>query len=128
MSQRFLVFLFVTAVAVAACHSSSSPTPTGTPYSPTPDPKITKATVEVTINQKPRAHIPVAMSTPANKESPRPGKTIVTVYTGKKGFARFNHLKASATYCWVATLYTNSKSFECAGWAVWQTSDILLGT
>ncbi len=129
MPQRFLFVLIVTAIAIAACNSgSTTPTPSSTPASPTPNPKITKATVEVTINGTPRRNIPVALSTPRNKESPRPGKTIETLLTRKKGFAKFTGLKPSATYCWVATLGTNQTSSECAGWAVWQTGDILLGT
>lgn len=131
MPQRLLFILIVTALSVAACHGgSTTPTPSSTPYTPKPNPKITKATVEVTINQKPHRNIPVAMSTPSNKESPRPGKTIETLITGKKGLVHFTKLKPGATYCWVATLYTNPKleSSECAGWAVWQTGDIVLGT
>ena len=129
MPQRFLLALIVAAMAIAACHgNSATPTPSSTPYSPKPDPSIRAATIEVTVNGTPRPKIPVAMSTPRNKESPRPGKTIETLFTGKKGLVHFKHLKPSATYCWVATLGTRVKSFECAGWQVWQTGDILLGT
>ena len=129
MTQRFLIALVIAAMAVAACKGgSTSPTPSSTPYSPTPNPKIMKATVEVTINGTPRPRIPVEESTPRNKESPRPGKTIETLLTGKKGIAHFNGLKPSQVYCWVAILGPSQKSTECAGWAVWQSGDILLGT
>jgi hypothetical protein len=129
MPQRFLVALVIAAMAVAACKGgSTSPTPSSTPYSPTPNPNITKAIVEVTINGTPRPRIPVEESTPRNKESPRPGKTIQTLITGKQGLTHFNHLKPSGVYCWVAILSPSQKSSECAGWAVWQTGNVVLGT
>lgn len=128
MPQRFLIALVLAAMAVAACHGgNTSPTPSSTPYSPTPDPKITKATIQVTTaNGTPVPRVPVEESTPRNKESPRPGQPFETLLTGKKGFAHFTHLKPGATYCWVAVISLKTKVSECAGWAVWQTGDIIL--
>jgi hypothetical protein len=130
MPKRLLIVLSVLALAVAACHSNSSvtPTPSGSPGSPSPNPKITKATIEVTINGTPIPKIPVQESTPANPESPRPGTPFETIDTGKKGLAHFNDLKPSKTYCWVAQLGSGLTSSECAGWAIWQTGIVLLGT
>jgi len=86
------------------------------------------ATVYVTINGTPQPRVPVEESTPTNPYSPRPGKPFVTKNSGKKGYARFSGLNPSKTYCWVAVFGTGFKSSECAGWSVWQTSIIDLGT
>ena len=129
MPQRFLLVLVVISMAVAACHgSAANPTASSTPFSPSPNPSITKATVEVvTANGTPIPRIPVEESTPRNKESPRPGTPFDTEITGKQGLARFHNLKPSVTYCWVAVISTKTKSSECAGWSVWQSGDIVLG-
>jgi len=129
MPRRLLIVLAVAALAIAACHSSSvSPTPTPLPASPSPNPSITKAVVLVTVQGTPAPHVPVDISTPKNTASPRPGTPFETVKTGLQGLSRFNHLKPSQTYCWVAIISPSFRSSECAGWAVWQTGDILLGT
>lgn len=129
MPKRLLIFLALVSLAIAACHSgSTTPSASSTPYSPSPNPSITKATVEVTIHGTPQPNIPVNESTPANPGSPRPGKTFETLYTGKKGKAVFKDLKPSKTYCWVAIVETSQAYSECAGWAVWQSGIILLGT
>jgi hypothetical protein len=82
----------------------------------------------VTVAGTPAAHIPVEESTPRNPGSPRPGTPFETKNTGLRGFARFTGLKPSKTYCWVAIISPSFKSSECAGWAVWQSSTIVLGT
>jgi hypothetical protein len=129
MPKRLLLVLAVAAFAIAACHSSSvSPTPTPSPASPSPNPSITEATVLVTVLGTPKAGVPVSISTPKNTASPRPGTPFDTVNTGRKGYSRFTHLKPSQTYCWVAVIGPSFNSSECAGWAVWQTGDINLGT
>jgi hypothetical protein len=130
MPKRLLLVLGVAALAIAACKGgSTTPTPSSSPGgSPTPNPKITKAVVLVTIAGTPAPKIPVEESTPKNPASPRPGKPFDTVNTGLKGLAHFNHLKPSKTYCWVAIISPSIKSSECAGWAIWQTSTITLGT
>lgn len=130
MPKRLLLALAVAALAIAACHSynSVSPTPSSSPASPSPNPSITKATILVTVKGTPAPHVPVEESTPKNPASPRPGKPYETIYTGRQGFARFKGLKPSKTYCWVAIISPSFRSSECAGWAVWQTSTITLGT
>jgi hypothetical protein len=130
MPKRLLIFLTLTAVVVAAaCHSAGvTPSPTGSPASPAPNPSITRAIVSVTVNGTPRPHVPVAESTPRSNASPRPGTTIETRYTNKKGWTRFYDLKPSKTYCWVAKVGNGIQFSECAGWEVWQTSTIALGT
>jgi hypothetical protein len=129
MPKRLLLVLAVSALAIAACHgSSTTPTPSASPASPSPNPSITMATVLVTIQGTPHARIPVEESTPTNPTSPRPGTPFITKLTGRKGYARFTDLKPSGTYCWVAVFSPRFKSSECAGWAVWQTSTITLGT
>lgn len=129
MPKRLLFALATAALAIAACNSgSTTPTPSSSPASPTPDPSIKKAVVQVTIGQKPADNIPVEESTPTNPASPRPGTPFQTLITGKKGYARFHGLKPSKTYCWVAVINTKTQSSECAGWAVWQNSTIMLGT
>jgi hypothetical protein len=129
MPKRLLLALVVAAMAIAACHSSSAtPTPSASPVSPSPIPSIKVATIQVTIDGTPAPRIPVEESTPRDPDSPRPGKTFFTKNTGKKGFARFNGLKPTKTYCWVAVISPSFKSSECAGWAIWQTSTITLGT
>jgi hypothetical protein len=129
MPKRLLLVLAVAAIAIAACHGgSTTPSPSSSPASPSPNPSITKAIVEVTISGTPQPRIPVEESTPKNPESPRPGKPFQTEITGKKGLAHFNHLKPSGTYCWVAIISPSFHSSECAGWAVWQTTTITLGT
>lgn len=130
MPKRLMIVLCVAALAVAACHSSSSttPTPSFTPGSPAPDPSITAAHVFVTIDGSPRRKIPVEESTPKSTSSPRPGTPFETLLTNKKGKIKFTGLKPSKTYCWVALLGRGKKSFECAGWEIWQTTVITLGT
>ncbi|HEY1882526.1 MAG TPA: hypothetical protein VGG51_05735 [Candidatus Cybelea sp.] len=130
MPKRLMIALAVAALAVAACHSSTSttPTPSSSPASPSPNPKDHKATVEVTINSTPQPMIPVAISTPANPTSPRPGTPFDTETTGKKGFVHFLMLDPKKTYCWVADFGSGHSSSECADWEIWQTSTILLGT
>ena len=129
MPKRLLLALGVAALAVAACKGgSTTPSPSSSPASPSPNPSITKAVVEVTVAGTPAAKIPVEESTPRNPASPRPGTPFDTVITGKKGLAHFNHLKYNKTYCWVAIISPTITSSECAGWAVWQNSTILLGT
>jgi hypothetical protein len=129
MPRRLLLALAVAALAIAACHGgSTTPTPSSSPASPVPNPSIKKALVEVTINGTPAAKIPVEESTPRSTSSPRPGTPFDTVKTNYKGIAHFYKLKPSKTYCWVAVISSNFKSSECAGWEVWQTSTITLGT
>jgi hypothetical protein len=130
MPKRLLVALAVAALLIAACHSSSSvtPTPSSSPASPSPNPSITKATILVTIVGTPAPKIPVEESTPRNPASPRPGTPFETLFTGHRGLAHFKGLKPSKTYCWVAIISPSFKSSECAGWSVWQTSTVTLGT
>jgi hypothetical protein len=128
MPKSLLFALGVAALVIAACHgSSTTPTPSGSPLSPSPNPSITKATILVMVAGTPAPRIPVEESTPKNPASPRPGKPFDTKNTGNKGYARFNGLKPSKTYCWVAIISPSFTSSECAGWAVWQTSTIILG-
>lgn len=130
MPKRLLIALMIAActIAAAACHGSTSPTPTLPPSSPTPDPKITKATIKVTIHGTAQPGIPVDESTPTSTSSPRPGKTFETHTTGKRGLAVFKHLKPAKTYCWVAKLAPGQTSSECAAWFTWQSGTITLGT
>lgn len=129
MPRRLLLALAVAALAVAACHGGSpSTTPTFTPSSPTPNPMITKATIEVTIDGTPAPRIPVQISTPRSTASPRPGKPFFTQNTGKKGLAHFHGLKPSKTYCWVALISPSFHASECAEWEIWQSGTITLGT
>ena len=125
-----MIVLAAAALAIAACHNSSSmtPQPSGSPASPVPNPSVTRATIQVTILGTPAARIPVQESTPKNTASPRPGTPFETRHTNAKGRAFFSHLKPSKTYCWVALLSPGHTSSECAGWSVWQTSIINLGT
>jgi hypothetical protein len=124
-----LAVAVIAVVVSAACNSgsSSSPTPSYSPISPSPNPSITKAKVEVTVFGTPTAHIPVQISTPANPQSPRPGKPFLEKDTNKDGIVKFAHLKPSKTYCWLAIISPSFRSSECAGWEVWQTSTIMLG-
>ncbi len=130
MPKRLLLVLAVAALAIAACHnnSSTSPIPSGSPLSPSPNPSITNAKVLVTIAGTPAPKIPVEESTPRSTSSPRPGKPFDTRNTNKKGLAHFSDLKPNKVYCWVADISPSFKSSECAGWEVWQTSTITLGT
>jgi len=128
MPKRLLLVLAVAAFAIVACNSgNSAPTPTGTPFTPNPNPSITKAAVLVTVLGTPQPHIPVEESTPKDPNSPRPGTPFDTEKTNPKGIAHFFGLKPSKTYCWVAVV-GSIKFSECAGWGVWQSGDILLGT
>jgi hypothetical protein len=128
MPKRLLLVLAAAALAIAACHSgSTTPSATGTPFSPSPNPSITKAGVLVTILGTPQPHVPVEESTPKNTSSPRPGTPFDTEKTNKNGVAHFYGLKPDKTYCWVA-IVGSIKFSECAGWAVWQTGQIDLGT
>lgn len=129
MPKRLLLLLAAVGFAVAACKSgSTTPTPISSPASPTPNPKDTKAVVQVTIGGTPAPMIPVEASTPRNPASPRPGHPFETINTGKKGLAHFNHLHYKKTYCWVAIISPSIKSSECADSATWQNSTIFLGT
>lgn len=131
MPKSLMIVLTVAALAIAACHSnstSSGTTPPTTSPTFTPNPKVTKATVLVTILGTPAAHIPVEASTPKSQSSPRPGKPFQTKDTGKKGLVTFHPLKPSKTYCWVAILGPHQTSSECAGFGVWQNGTINLGT
>ncbi|MGC1380153.1 MAG: hypothetical protein WA814_03905 [Candidatus Baltobacteraceae bacterium] len=130
MPKRFMIFLAIAALAIAACHSSSSttPLPSGSPGSPAPNPSIKKATILVTNLGSPVPRVPVEESTPRSKTSPRPGTPFQTKNTGMKGLVRFLDLKPSQTYCWVAHISPGHTSSECAGWAVWQTGTVTLGT
>jgi hypothetical protein len=129
MPKRLLIALVAAALAIAACHSgSTTPTPSGSPLSPSPNPSISAAVVLVTVNGTPVPRIPVQESTPKNTSSPRPGTPFDIKNTGKKGLAHFTGLKPSGIYCWVAIISPSFKSSECAGWAIWQTSQITLGT
>jgi hypothetical protein len=129
MPKRLMIVLCVVALAIAACHSDSSttPTPSFSPVSTSPNPKITAAHILVTINGLPKAKIPVEESTPRSTASPRPGTPFETLLTNRKGKVTFTHLKPAKTYCWVALLGTGKKSFFCADWQIWQTTDITLG-
>ncbi|MGB8965854.1 MAG: hypothetical protein WCB99_09460 [Candidatus Cybelea sp.] len=129
MPKRLMIILAVASLAIAACHSYTTPPVTSSsPFSPSPNPAVTKAAVLVTILQTPAANIPVEESTPTNATSPRPGRPFVTKKTDKKGLVNFNHLIPSQTYCWVAVLGTGITSSICAAWPVWQTGTISLGT
>lgn len=129
MPKRLMIVLAVAALAIAACNSSStSPSPSYSPGSPSPNPSITAAHVLVTINGTPQPKIPVEESTPKSTSSPRPGKAFETLYTNRNGKVKFTGLKPSKTYCWVAILAPGQTSSECAGWEIWQTSIIELGT
>jgi hypothetical protein len=129
MPKRLLLVLTVAAFAIAACHGSSvSPTPTASPASPSPNPSIHKAIVLVTIEGTAAPRIPVEASTPKNTSSPRPGTPFETLKTNKKGIAVFRHLNPNQTYCWVANIAPSIQSSQCAGWEVWQTTTITLGT
>lgn len=131
MPKRVLILLGAVALtlAAAACKNDTSVSPTPAPsVSFTPNPQITAATITVTIQQSPAAHIPVQESTPKPSETGRPGTPFATQKTGKKGQTIFTHLKPSQTYCWVAILGPNQTSSRCAGWEVWQFQPISLGT
>ena len=130
MPKRLMIFLAVVALAIAACHSSSSPTPspTGTLVSPSPNPSVKKATILVTRLGTPAPNIPVEASTPRSTSSPRPGTPFETLHTGKKGMVIFRNLDPDSYYCWVAILGPSQRSSECASWAIWQTTNITLGT
>jgi hypothetical protein len=41
---------------------------------------------------------------------------------------KFGDLKPAKTYCWVAILGGGKRSSECAGWEIWQTTLITLGS
>lgn len=130
MPKSLLLALAVTALAIAACGGggSSSPSPSVSPGSPVPNPSITTAKVVVSVDGSPAAKVPVQISTPKNTASPRPGTPFETKDTGRKGLVRFKDLKPSKTYCWVATINPSFTSSACAGWEVWQSSEIDLGT
>lgn len=129
MPKRFMLALAVLALAIAACHNGSvTPTPSSSPASPVPNPSIMHAVILVTVKGTPQAKVPVEESTPKSKSSPRPGRPFDTQLTGKKGLVHFHDLKPSKTYCWVAIIAKGIKSSECAGWQVWQSGEIDLGT
>ena len=120
----------VLAVAIPACGNNSSGSVAPSPsVSLTPDPKITDATVKVTVLGTPKAFSAVQISTPKSSASPRPGTPFQTLFTHKNGQAKFQHLKPSQTYCWVAKLGPNGQtSSTCASWLIWQYQPISLGT
>ncbi len=131
MPKRLMIFLALTALAIAACHGNSSsvtPSPSSSPASPSPNPSIKDVVVQVTLNGSPAPRVPVDESTPKSMASPRPGKTIETRNTNRKGTVHFYNLKPSATYCWVARPHPRVEFLQCAGWEIWQTSTITLGT
>ena len=129
MPKRLLLVLVLAALAIAACNNGSpAPLPSGTPFTPQPNPSVTKAAILVTILGTPQPHVPVEESTPKNTASPRPGTPFDTVKTNVNGKAHFYDLKPSKTYCWVAVVSPSLKFSECAGWAVWQNGLITLGT
>jgi hypothetical protein len=130
MPKRLMIVLTVAAIAIAACHSnsSSSSTPPTTSPSFTPNPKITKATILVTVLGTPAPNIPVEASTPKSTSSPRPGQPFSTKNTGAKGLVRFQPLKPSKTYCWVAILGPHQTSSACTSFSIWQNSTVTLGT
>jgi hypothetical protein len=124
-------------LAVAACNNATSATPTPAPSASfTPNPKITNATIAVTVQLSPAPKIPVMESTPkpsagcqsGNQLDCRPGTAFTTQKTGKNGNTVFHDLKPSQTYCWVAVLGPNQTSSTCAGWEVWQFEPITIGT
>lgn len=130
MPKRLLLALAAVAVMIAAaCHSNTNttPTPSYSPISPSPNPSATRAKVEVTVGGTPVAKVPVEISTPTNPQSPRPGHPFLIKPTNEDGMVRFTDLKPSKTYCWLAKISPSFRSSECAGWAVWQTSIIMLG-
>jgi hypothetical protein len=134
MPKRVLILLAMVslAVAAAACGGSgSSPTPTPGPSATyTPNPKITDATIFVSIVGHPANNIAVEESTPIPGTYPpgRPGKTFDTRSTDYKGIIKFYKLKPSGTYCWTALLSKTNTSSLCADWQTWQTNTIDLGT
>jgi hypothetical protein len=139
MPKRALILLGAIALglAIPACNNASSPTPTPAPSASfTPNPKITNATIQVTVQQSPAAKIPVQESTPkpsagcksGNQLDCRPGTAFLTQKTDKKGSTVFHNLKPSQTYCWVAVLGPNQSSSTCAGWQIWQFEPITIGT
>jgi hypothetical protein len=116
------------AVALADCGGTTSSNPTPAPTTSfTPDPSITAATVAVTGDQgSPAPYIPVEISTPASTSSPRPGTPFLTQKTGIKGMTKFNHLKPSNWYCWVAIFNTRVTASNCSNWTTWQFDTITL--
>jgi hypothetical protein len=129
MPKCLMIVLALASLAIVACHSSSVPSVSPSPsISPSPNPSIKTATIEVTILGTPAPNIPVEASTPRSTSSPRPGTPFETKDTGKKGMVKFDHLKPDGVYCWVAILGPGQRSSFCAGWAIWQTGTIMLGT
>ena len=134
MPKHVLILMFAVTLglAVSACNNSGSTPSTPTPgpsVTLSPNPKISVATIEVTVLGTPKANIPVAESTPKNVNSPRPGTTIVTQFTNAKGLTKFRGLDPKATYCWVATIGKNRTSGACGNWELWQTTvPIIIGT
>ncbi|MBV8116843.1 MAG: hypothetical protein JOZ01_02630 [Candidatus Eremiobacteraeota bacterium] len=131
MPRRLMLLVAVISLAFAipACHNNSGGNVVTTPTpSLTPNPSITAATVNVTILGSPAADIPVEESTPTSTSSPRPGTPFVTKRTHKDGSVKFQDLKPTAIYCWVAILGPNQRSSQCASWEVWQYLPITLGT
>ena len=82
----------------------------------------------VTVLGTPAPGIPVQESTPKSTSSPRPGQPFETRKTNSKGVAHFYHLDPDSYYCWVAVLGPHQKSSVCTNWAIWQTTQIILGT
>jgi hypothetical protein len=131
MPKRVMIVLAAVClgIAVPACHYNNGVSVTTSPSASfTPNPSITAATVSVTVLGTPAANIPVQESTPKSSSSPRPGTPFVTKRTQKNGQVKFKDLKPSQTYCWVAILGPNQKSSQCAGWEIWQSQQIPLGT
>jgi hypothetical protein len=130
MPKRALIVLAVVALALAipACNNNTNPTTTPAPsVSFTPNPKITAATISVTIQASPAPWIPVEESTPASTSSPRPGTPFLRQKTGIHGNTTFTGLKPTQIYCWVAILGPHATSSTCAGWEVWQLKTVTLG-
>jgi hypothetical protein len=131
MPKRVMIVLAAVClgIAVPACHYNSGVSVTTSPSASfTPNPSITAATISVTVLGTPAANIPVQESTPKSSSSPRPGTPFVTKRTQKNGQVKFKDLKPSQTYCWVAVLGPNQTSSQCAGWEIWQSQPIPLGT
>ncbi len=130
MPKRLMILIIAASLAITACGgsgSTSSPPTTVPGGSPTPNPKITKTTVQVNNFGTPVPKIPVEESTPRSMTSPRPGKPFDTEITNKKGNAHFKNLKPSQTYCYVAILGRGREASTCATWELWQSGLVLLG-
>jgi hypothetical protein len=123
-----LISLVALAVVLPDCGGDTNTTTTPAPSaSYTPNPSITMATVEVTVNSTPKPYITVDISTPESSASPRPGTPFASQETGKQGMTKFTHLNPNDWYCWVAHLPNSVISSTCANWTTWQYDTIQLG-